>query len=94
MPEELLTTLAEYGAGRELQFLEALARRGLGVLHDRTEELREALAMFESMRSRPFIARAQAELGRATGDSRLVDAGLEALEQLGDVAQIERMVAS
>ena len=92
VPEVFLTSLAEYGAGRELRFLEALARRGLGVIHDRTDQLREALAMFESIRSRPFVARAQAELGRATGDSRLVDEGLAELEQLGDVAQIERMV--
>jgi class 3 adenylate cyclase len=93
VPEEILTSLAEYGAGRELRFLEALARRGLGVLHGRTDELGEALAMFESIRSRPFVARVQAELGRATGDSRLVDEGLAELEQLGDVAQIERMVS-
>ena len=91
IPEEMLTTLAEYGAGRQLQFLEALARRGLGVLHGRADELREALAMFRSMRARPFVARAQAELGRATGDARLVDEGLAELEHLGDVAQIERM---
>ena len=89
--EELLTTLAQYAAGRELRFLEALSRRGLGVLHGRTDDLREALAIFESIHARPFVSRVQTELGRAVGDGALIDRGLAGLEQIGDMDAIERL---
>jgi hypothetical protein len=45
------------------------------------------------MAARPFIARAQTELGFVGGDAAMVEAGLDELERLGDVEQAARVAA-
>jgi hypothetical protein len=91
--EAVLTELLEYVTDRGLRFLEAHTRRALGVLHHRVEPLREALVVFESIGARPFVARAKTELGRLDGNPALVEEGLTELERIGDLDQMERVIA-
>ncbi len=91
--ERILVELLDYVEHRDLRFIEALVRRGLGVLHGRTDQLREALAGFERSGARPFVARVQTELGRIDSDQTLFETGLRELERLGDLDQLDRALA-
>ena len=91
--ERILVELLDYVEHRDLRFIEALVRRGLGVLHGRTDQLREALVGFERSGARPFVARAQTELGRIVGDEGMLATGLRELERLGDLDQLDRALA-
>jgi hypothetical protein len=91
--ERILAELLDYVEHRDLRFIEALVRRGLGVLHGRTDQLREALAGFERSGARPFVARVQTELGRIERDQALFETGLRELERLGDLDQLDRALA-
>jgi hypothetical protein len=93
LEERILLELLDYAEGRDLRFIEALVRRGLGVLHGRTDQLREALAGFERSGASPFVARVQTELGRIEGDQALFETGLRELERLGDLDQLDRALA-
>jgi hypothetical protein len=91
--EDVLTQLLDYASVRDLRFLEAHARRAIGVLYGRPELLREARMAFETMHAQPFVARLKTELGLLVGDQALADAGLAELERIGDVDQMERVIA-
>jgi len=91
--ERILVELLDYVEHRDLRFIEALVRRGLGVLHGRTGQLREALVGFERAGARPFVARVQTELGRIVGDEDMIATGLRELERLGDLDQLDRALA-
>ncbi len=93
IPEPVLRELLVYTAERELRVLHAHAGRGLGILYGDLAELQSALTAFEAMGARPFVARAQAELGIRTGDGDLLEAGVAELERLGDVDHLARVIA-
>jgi hypothetical protein len=57
------------------------------------EDLEAALAMFEAMGARPFVARVRTELGVLAGEPSLIDQGMDELEALGDVEQSARVAA-
>ena len=88
-----LDELVDYAEQRGLRLVAAQARRLRGVQRRSREDLEAALASFEAMGARPFVARARTELGMLTGDASLIDQGMDGLEALGDVEQSARVAA-
>ena len=78
-------------ARREAQPLLGQALRVRGLQAGAEADLQAALAIFEEMRSVPYVGRLQIELGTLTGDRPLVERGIAVLEDLGDVDQLERI---
>jgi hypothetical protein len=64
--------------------------RARGVAQRDEAAFRAALAFFEQAGARPAIARVRIELGRLIGDASLVDAGMRALLEIGDIEQHDR----
>ena len=89
-----LDDLIDYAEQRGLRLVASQARRLRGVHLRSREDLEAALAMFEAMGARPYVARVRTELGVLTGDPSLVDQGMDELEGLGDVEQSARVAAS
>jgi class 3 adenylate cyclase len=88
-----LDDLIEYSEQRGLKLVASQARRLRGVQLRSREDLEMALALFEAMGARPFIARVRTELGVQTGERSLIDQGMDELEALGDVEQSARVAA-
>jgi class 3 adenylate cyclase len=88
---EALRPIAESAAADGLRLLEAQARRALGIAARDPAELTRALALFEETRARPYAARVRCERALLTGDEPGLEAGLHALETLGDLDQLARM---
>jgi hypothetical protein len=93
VPSDAIAALVAHAERAGMRVVEAQARRLLGVLTDDGAELERSLALFETIGADRYAARARAELGLVGGDSRLVDAGLAALDRMGEVAQLERIEA-
>jgi hypothetical protein len=74
-----------------LKLLEAQARRALGISRRDTAELTSALRIFEETRAVPYAARVRCERALLTGDQSELEAGMHALEALGDLDQLARM---
>jgi hypothetical protein len=88
---DTIRPIAESAAADGLKLLEAQARRALGIAGRDVAELTRALAIFEEARAAPYAARARCERALVTGDEGELDAGLRALEALGDLDQLARM---
>jgi class 3 adenylate cyclase len=54
-------------------------------------DLREAMAVFETIGAVPYVARVEVELGRLSDDAVLAERGVAALEALGDIGQLGRI---
>jgi hypothetical protein len=91
--EELLDAIIEYTSDRGLQLVTAQAGRARGIERKDRAGLESALADFERMGARPFIARLRTELGLVAGDPAAIDQGMDELEALGDVEQAGRVAA-
>jgi hypothetical protein len=91
VPSAALGDLIEYTEERGLLLVAAQARRLRGVLNRDRADLERALAAFEQMGARTFVARTRTELGLLTGDAALIDQGLDDLSALGDVEQAGRV---
>jgi len=78
---------------RGLRLVDAQARRLRGIQGADAGDLTAALATFDEIGARPFVARVRTELGMLSGDAALVDQGLDELEALGDVEQSARVAA-
>jgi hypothetical protein len=81
---DVLRTILEGAEKAGCRMLEAEIRRALGLALGDPDELRTALAVFESSDARPQLARVQIELGRLVHDEGLVQVGLDGLMALGD----------
>jgi hypothetical protein len=76
--------------GQRPLLAQAIRVRGLhGPLGE--ADLNASLSMFREMTARPYASRVEVELGKLIGDDTLLARGLEALEELGDVDQLERV---
>src|SRR5712692_9072447 len=91
IPERgLLDQILEIAASHNYVVLEAQARRGLALAARDPQELARALAIFERIGAVPYAARVRCERALLTGDVGDKNAGLRALEALGDQAQLRR----
>jgi class 3 adenylate cyclase len=90
---DALDRVLDYAGDRELRLISSQALRLRGILRADKSDLEAALGLFREMAARPFIARAQTELGLVGGDAAMVEAGLDELERLGDVEQAARVAA-
>jgi len=88
-----LDELIVYTDERSQVLTASQARRLRGIVARDPEDLRVALAAFESMGARPSAARATTEIGLLTGDGALVERGLAELERIGDLEQMSRVGA-
>jgi class 3 adenylate cyclase len=88
-----LDRLISYATERELALVSSQALRLRGLSRRDESDLVGALADFERMGARPFVARAHAELGLLRGDDALVERGLQELEAIGDIDQAGRVAA-
>ena len=93
MDATVLDSLIEYVRPRRQLLVEASARRLRGLLRDDKADLEAALAAFEQMGARPYVARVSTELGLLTGDTALLDRGMDELESLGDVEHAARVAS-
>ncbi len=87
---DTLRPIAESAAADGLNLLEAQARRALGIAERDVAELTRALAIFEEVRAVPYAARVRCERALVTGDESELEAGMRALEALGDLDQLAR----
>ena len=69
---------------------EAELYRAQGLASGERAKLAAAHSIFEASNSAPYIARTRCELALLDGSKAELDAGLECLETLGDVVQVER----
>ena len=90
---KVLTSIVDYAAARGLDLVTAQARRARGIERQDRADLESALESFERMAAKPFVARLRTELGLLTGDSTMVDRGMDELEALGDVEQAGRVAS-
>jgi len=74
-----------------LLLVAAPARRLRGLRSGNVDDLRAALEGFERMRSRPFIARAKADIGLLTGETAVTESAIAELEAVGDVEHATRV---
>ena len=81
----------ETARGRGTRPLLGQALRVRGMQRGRAEDLREALAVFETIGAVPYLARVQIELGRLVDDAALVERGIARLQELGDIGQLGRI---
>lgn len=88
---DVLRDIIDYMDVHSVRLNVAQARRALGLVTNDAGELAAALAEFEAIGALPYSARVRAELGRLTGDGRMFEAGINALEALGDAAQLGRV---
>ena len=72
------------------QPLRAQAARARGLFGHDAAALGAALADFERMGARPYVARVRCEIARLTGDGDLLTNGLDELRWLGDQQQLAR----
>jgi class 3 adenylate cyclase len=78
--DDLLDRAARVG----LRVMQAQAMRVRGLSLHEPPALRAALEAFEAMGAGRYAARSRLELGRLTGEAQLVEAGLRAMESLGE----------
>jgi class 3 adenylate cyclase/tetratricopeptide (TPR) repeat protein len=64
--------------------------RARGLAQRDEAALRAVLAFFEGAGARPAMARVRVELGRLTGDTAMVDAGMRGLLEIADTEQHDR----
>ena len=88
---DTLRPIVAAAAADGLKLLEAQARRALGVAERDPAELARALAIFEETQATPYAARVRCERALLTGDPAELEAGLHALEALGDLGQLARI---
>ncbi|MEP6470021.1 MAG: adenylate/guanylate cyclase domain-containing protein [Chloroflexota bacterium] len=69
--------------------VEAQARRLRGTQRGDTQELEQSLALFGAVEAEPFVARVLAEIGLQTSDDGRLSDGLNRLERLGELEQLE-----
>jgi hypothetical protein len=93
VPLPALEELIAYMTERDLALVATQAIRLRGLMREDERDLEAALAAFEGMDSRPFIARVHAELGLLRDDPALVELGLQELDALGDIDQAARIAA-
>ncbi len=86
-----LDTIIGYTEERSIRLVSSQGRRLRGLLAADPADLEIALATFEEMAARPFLARAWIELGGLRRDASLVDRGITELEALGDVEHLARV---
>jgi len=79
------------GSERGTRPLLAQALRARGLQQHAEGDLRQALALFEAIHARPYLARVRTELGALTGERALLEQGLADLEALGDVDHLARV---
>jgi class 3 adenylate cyclase len=89
--EARLDDLISHVEERGLRLVAAQARRLRGIQRGDRDDLAVALAGFDEMGARPFAARVRTELGMLSGDTGLIDRGMDELEALGDVEQSARV---
>jgi class 3 adenylate cyclase len=93
-PDGDLIGRLEASVPADARLMQAQLHRARGLAgHDATE-LRLALDLLSGAGARPGVGRLQIELGRQSGDAVLLEAGMEVLRELGDVAQADRFAAS
>jgi len=88
-----LDRMIGYTDERSILLVSSQARRLRGLRRRDVGDLRDALAAFEQMEARPYIARAKSEIGLQTGDSAMVEAAIAELEAIGDLEHATRVVA-
>ena len=89
---EAIRPIVESAAADGLKLLEAQARRALGIGRCETPpSSRAPSAIFEEARAVPYAARVRCERALLTGDQSELEAGMHALEALGDLDQLARM---
>ena len=69
---------------------EAEILRAQGLSNRDRSKLEAAHAIFQTSSAAPYVARTRCEIALLDGDKAELDAGLEYLETLGDVVQVER----
>jgi class 3 adenylate cyclase/tetratricopeptide (TPR) repeat protein len=79
------------GTERGTRPLLAQALRARGLQRRDEADLRQALALFDEIRARPYVARVRTELGELSGDQPLFREGLADLDALGDLDQLARV---
>jgi class 3 adenylate cyclase len=87
---EAVEPILEHAATFRLQVLEAQARRVLGISRQDPGELTRAIEIFERIGAAPYVARVQCERARLTNDRNDWTAGIQVLEGLGDLDQLDR----
>ena len=93
VPIDALDAVISYATERELALVSSQALRLRGLTQAGEGDLVAALADFERMGARPYVARAHAELGFLRGEDALVERGLQELDALGDIDQAGRVAA-
>ena len=88
---EAVDEVAGLAARRGARPLLGQALRVRGLQRKAEADLRAALAVFEEIGARPYVARVRIELGALTGDAQLRERGLAVLELLGDVDHLARV---
>ncbi|HYN69946.1 MAG TPA: hypothetical protein VEX41_07035 [Candidatus Eisenbacteria bacterium] len=88
-----LGEMIAYADERSILLVSSQARRLRGLRRHDEGDLRDALAAFEGMEARPFIARTKSEIGLLTGDSALIEGAISELEAVGDLEHATRVVA-
>ncbi len=88
---EAIQPIVTSAAADGLKLLEAQARRALGISRRDSAELTRALGIFEATGAVPYAARVRCERALLSRDQSELDAGLHALEVLGDLDQLARV---
>jgi hypothetical protein len=86
--EGRLTAILQNPALREAQVLAGQLHRAIGMGRQEPEPYRRALEVFDRLGAEPCAARVRCELALLTGEAEILQAGLAALERLGDVERI------
>jgi hypothetical protein len=89
--QTVLEAIVAYAEPRNIRIVVAAARRALGLLRGDIADLAAALELYRAMGARPFIARAEAEIGTLSGDTALVRSAIGMLEEIGDLEQARRV---
>jgi class 3 adenylate cyclase/tetratricopeptide (TPR) repeat protein len=91
IPLEVLDRLVAEGRERHQRLLLAQVLRARGLQAGAPADLVEAVELLRGFGARPNLARAEVELARLIGDQTLEEAGIAALEELGDLAHLRRI---
>jgi class 3 adenylate cyclase len=89
-PMRVLQRLAASERLRSLPLLAAEVQRAMGLASGKAQPLETAIGLFDSCGAQPSAARARCERALLVGDDAELRRGLERLELLGDLEQIDR----
>ena len=89
-PIEAITPILELSRAHDFSVVEAQAERAIGRAQDDVNRLGRSISLLERAGAVPYTARVRCERALFTGDHGEMEAGLAALEQVGDAQQILR----